>query len=155
MRKWGGKLWTKLVEYLQSGTSPEKLAFTLALGTVVGVLPVWGVTTILCFMLAPIFKVNIAILQLVNYAVSPIQLMLMLPFIKIGTYVFNINPLPYSLQQLIQLFQIDFFLAMSEVGLAVALGIGMWALVSIPIFALIFLLSRKAFKARAKVQREL
>ncbi|NJN42433.1 MAG: DUF2062 domain-containing protein [Flammeovirgaceae bacterium] len=150
------KFWRRLIGYLKSGTTPEKLALAVALGVVVGILPVWGISTLLCFFLAPLLKINVAILQMVNYAVYPLQLALIYPFIKTGSYIFNINPLPYSSEQLINLFKIDFFFAISEVGFAVILGVGVWAILSFPLFIFILVSSRIVFKRIAqKRQREL
>ena len=128
------KMWDTLMGQLKTGTSPEKLALTCAIGMVVGTLPIWGITTGLCFILAALFRVNIIILQMVNYAIYPLQLLLILPFIKAGTYLFQVNPLPYSLDQLISLFQTDFWKTIEEVGVALSLGVGVWALVSIFVF---------------------
>ena len=131
---------------MKSGTSPDKMALAVALGVVVGILPVWGISTFLCFLLAPILKINVAILQLVNYAVYPLQLLLIFPFIKTGTYLFNTNPLPFSSDQLIELFKTDFLFAMGEIGFAVVLGVGVWAIMALPLFMLILVSSRIVFK---------
>ncbi|MEQ8302164.1 MAG: DUF2062 domain-containing protein [Cyclobacteriaceae bacterium] len=148
-------LWDRLIVLLKSGTSPKKLAFTCAIGVVVGTFPVVGVTTLICFGIAILFRLNIAILQLINYIVYPLQLLLILPFIKLGTYLFNINPLPYTIDELIVLFQTSFFKTMHEIGLAVGLGIGVWLLTSIPVFIGIYAGTLPLFKKWKLNQREL
>lgn len=136
--------------------SPEKMALTCALGVVVGILPIWGITTFLCLLIAPIFRINIVMLQLVHYFVYPLQLLLIIPFIKIGTYLFGVNPMPYALSELISKFKIDFWGELRQVGLAISLGVGVWAVVSIPLGLAIYFITQRLFvKWSERNQREL
>jgi uncharacterized protein (DUF2062 family) len=140
------KLWDRLIGFLKSGITPKKLALTCALGVIVGTLPLWGITTLLCFAVAPIFRVNIVVLQLVHYFVYPIQLLLIIPFIKLGTYLFNVNPIPYALTELQERFSADFWAELKQVGVAISLGVGMWAIASIPIFIITYFSSLYLFE---------
>lgn len=140
------RLWERLVGFLKSGITPKKLALTCALGVIVGILPLWGITTLLCFAIAPIFRVNIVVLQLVHYFVYPLQLLLIIPFIKVGTFLFGINPLPYALGELQQRFSMDFWGELQQVGVALSLGIGVWAVASVPIFAIIYFICHTLFE---------
>ncbi len=150
------KLWERLVGFLKQGTTPQKLALTCALGVVIGILPIWGVTTLVCFLIAALFRVNVVILQLVHYFVYPLQLILIIPFIKLGTFMFNVNPMPYGLTELMEHFKADFWSEFKQVGVAIGLGVGVWAVVSIPIFAVIYFTSKYFFmKWDERNQREL
>lgn len=140
------RLWDRLVGFLKSGITPKKLALTCALGVIVGIFPIWGITTVLCFPVAAIFRVNVVVLQLVHYFVYPIQLLLIIPFIKVGTYLFNINPMPYALSALQERFSADFWGELKQVGVALLLGVGVWAVASIPIFIITYFFSRYLFE---------
>lgn len=140
------KLWERLVGFLKSGITPKRLALTCALGVIVGIFPIWGITTLLCFIVAPLFRVNIVVLQLVHYFVYPLQLILIIPFIKLGTYLFNVNPMPYALDELQKRFSADFWGELKQVGVALSLGVGVWAVVAIPIFAAVYFISRYVFE---------
>ncbi|HNP95502.1 MAG TPA: DUF2062 domain-containing protein [Cyclobacteriaceae bacterium] len=146
MKKTFTKLWNGIVGLLKSGTSPEKLALTCALGVVIGTLPVWGITTALCFVMAPLFRVNMVILQLVNYLLYPAQLLLILPFIKMGTYLFDLNPLPYTLDQLVGRFESHFMTTLEEVGVALGLGVGVWVIASLIVFPGVYLGTLSLFR---------
>jgi len=136
--------------------TPRKLALTCALGVVIGIFPIFGTTTLLCLGASLLFRLNIPLMQLVNYIVAPIQLLLILPFIKLGSYVFGLNPLPYTTDQLISMFKTDFWLLMKEAGLAVVMGIGVWSLASIPLFFILFFANFWFFSRwRGPAQREL
>ena len=81
---------------LRRGTSPEKLAWSLALGILVGVNPLLGSTTVLCLALAFLFRLNLVAAQISNHAVYPLQLLLVLPFLRAGSLLFETAPLPMT-----------------------------------------------------------
>ena len=127
-----------LYDAFRQGLTPHKLSMTCALGIVIGIFPIFGTTTLLCFAIAITFRLNIAVIQLVNYLVAPIQLLLIIPFIKVGTILFHLNPIPYDVAQLELLFRNDFLHLMKELGLALILGTGVWASFSIPLYFVLY-----------------
>ena len=141
---------------LRQGLTPHKLSMTCAMGVVIGIFPVFGTTTILCFGIAIAFRLNIPLIQLVNYLVAPLQLIFIIPFIKMGTILFRLNPFPYNMDQLVQLYREDFFLLLKEAGVALALGVGVWATFSIPLFFVLYYVFFLVFSRWPKFpQREL
>jgi uncharacterized protein (DUF2062 family) len=78
------------------GASPRKLAWSIAIGLMIGINPLLGSTTILCLTAAFILRLNIAASQLANHIVYPLELLLVIPFIHIGTRVFHTAPLLLS-----------------------------------------------------------
>jgi len=127
-----------IMQALRQGTTPRKLAITCALGVVIGIFPVWGTTTWICLGLSVAFRLNVVVIQLVNYLFFPIQLLLIIPFIKAGTYLFGLDSFSYTADQLIDLLKNNFWMALKETGLALASGVGIWALVAVPLFFIIF-----------------
>ncbi len=73
-----------VIELLRQGITPEKIALSIAIGISLGIFPVVGTTTILCALAAILLRLNLAAIQLVNYLVYPLQLALLVPFIKLG-----------------------------------------------------------------------
>jgi len=145
-----------LYDALRQGLTPHKLSATCAAGVVLGIFPVFGTTTLICFGIAIAFRLNIPVIQLVNYLVAPIQLLLIVPFIKAGTILFHLNPFAYDTDQLVALFKNDFFFLLKEIGLALLVGIGMWATFSIPLFFVLYYLFFQIFSRWLKFpQREL
>lgn len=86
---------------LRMGASPERLAWSIAAGVVIGVNPLFGTTTALCLVAALIFRLNIAASQLGNYAVYPLQLLLLIPFLRLGSKVFHTAPIPLTRSDLL------------------------------------------------------
>jgi uncharacterized protein (DUF2062 family) len=87
---------------LRMGASPEKLAWSIAAGLLIGINPILGTTTILCLAVAFVFRLNIAASQLGNHIVYPLQLILIIPFIRLASRVFHTAPMPLSANQLLR-----------------------------------------------------
>jgi uncharacterized protein (DUF2062 family) len=79
---------------LRRGADPERLAWSLALGVVVGVNPLLGSTTVLVLALAAAFRLNLVASQVGNHAVYPLELLMFPVFIKVGSLVFGTVKLP-------------------------------------------------------------
>ena len=75
------------VLWLSQGISPRRLALTLALGFAVGCIPVIGIPTVLCAALAVALRLNLPAIQAANYAAMPLQLALIVPFVRMGGWL--------------------------------------------------------------------
>lgn len=74
----------KAVSWLRQGISPRRLALTLALGFAIGCIPMVGVTTLLCFLVAYALRLNFPIIQAANWTAAPLQVVLIVPFMRLG-----------------------------------------------------------------------
>jgi len=72
---------------LQQGIAPRRLAFALALGFVLGCIPVIGIPTALCAMVAVLFRLNLPAIQAANYLAMPLQVALIVPFVRLGGWI--------------------------------------------------------------------
>lgn len=81
------RLVAPLLGLLQQGISADKLAQSLAFGTGVGIFPVLGVSTPALTLLALWLRLNLPAIQLVNYLASPLQLALIIPFVRVGEWL--------------------------------------------------------------------
>jgi len=70
--------------WLRQGISPRRLAFTLSLGFVVGCIPVVGLPTGLCAVIALAFGLNQPAIQAANYLAMPFQVALIVPLVRLG-----------------------------------------------------------------------
>jgi uncharacterized protein (DUF2062 family) len=89
MRKWLTKRKQQVAEWLCMGISPQRLALTLALGFAIGCQPVVGMSTALCTLLALALRLNLPAIQAANYLAMPLQLTLMVPFGRMGRWLFS------------------------------------------------------------------
>lgn len=86
----------KVAAWLRQGVSPRRLALTLALGFAIGCIPVVGVPTLLCAALALALGLNQPAIQAANYAAMPLQLLLIVPFVRLGGWLFHSSPIRVS-----------------------------------------------------------
>jgi len=132
-----------IVALLTQGITPEKVALSLAFGIVLGIFPVLGSTTILCAAAALIFRLNLPAIQLVNWLIYPLQLIFLVPFIRLGETLFRAAPLQMSLAQMLAMLHASLPHAISTLWLAGVHAVSAWLLIGPPaILFLYFLLSR-------------
>ena len=81
---------------LRMGATPQRLAWSIALGVAVGLNPVLGTTTVLCLALSFAFRLNVVAAQIANHAMLPLELALVVPFIRLGSRVFRTAAMPLS-----------------------------------------------------------
>jgi uncharacterized protein (DUF2062 family) len=91
------------INLFRQGLTPAKLAFTVALGLVIGCFPLFGITTILCAGLAIAFRLNLPTIQAGNYLATPLQLALIVPFGRLGERLFHAPHLPLAPSQWISM----------------------------------------------------
>lgn len=95
-----GKVLRPLLRQMRGGVTTRRLAWSLAVGLIVGVNPSVGVTTFLVILLAWIFGLNQVASQVGLHAASPLHLLLFLPFIELGVHLFHTHRLPMTKKQL-------------------------------------------------------
>lgn len=78
--------------WLCQGNSPGRLALTLALGFAIGCFPVVGIPTAICAVLAMALRLNLPAIQAANYLVMPLQLVLIVPFVRLGGWLLASGP---------------------------------------------------------------
>jgi len=86
-----------IVALLSQGITPHKIALTVVLGVLLGVIPLIGASTTLCAVVALALGLNLPLIQLVNYLVYPLQILLLIPFVQAGQWLFRQPPLPFTL----------------------------------------------------------
>ena len=125
------KLWSKkLKNWLISPSSPGKIVLSFTLGFYLGLFPVVGLTTLLCLVATFLFRLNPLIIQVANFSVFPLQLVLIYPFMKAGRILFFTKKELLPVVSLKQLFTADgwnYFCYLCE---SVAGGIAVWSLFS-------------------------
>lgn len=90
-----------LVNLLRVGATPERLAWSLAVGCVIGINPIVGSTTLVCLAVAFLFRLNVVASQIANHMSFPIQLALILAWIRAGQVIFRTGPPPLAASDLL------------------------------------------------------
>ena len=147
-------LWTRrvvapIVAQLTQGVTPEKIALTIALGLALGIFPVLGATTILCAVAAGWLKLNQPIIQLVNYAVYPVQVFAIIPFYRAGETLFRQPHTPLSIPMLVERFRADSAKFLVDFGMIAVEGVVVWCLLAPIVMSAVYFLMRPSLRALA------
>lgn len=126
----GRKVRDPLVAELRQGTSPEALATAVATGAALGLLPFLGTTTAACALAGRVARLNHLALQLTNYLLAPVQLLLIVPFVRLGERLTGAAAVDLDVATLVRVFTETpglFFARFGLAGLHAALG---WVVVA-------------------------
>jgi hypothetical protein len=138
----------KLRPFLAQGISPRRLAFTLSVGFVLGCIPVVGIPTGLCVLVALVLRLNQPAIQAANYAAMPFQVALIVPFARLGGKL-----TPHTMQPSLNLSGLASALAHSplqlvmhssgaflgQLGILAAQALLAWLVVAVPVAVLMTL----------------
>ena len=131
-----GSVKAKLLNLAREGLSGEKLALCIALGVVLSIFPVFGTTTLLCAVAAFVFRLNLPLIQLVNYAAYPLQLVLLVPFHVAGSWLSGGHLSLETGSQMIDSLQNDLWSGALQLWDLILYAVLAWILVS-PLIALV------------------
>ena len=87
-----------LLALLKQGVTPGRLAASVALGIVIGLIPILGVSTALCALAALALRLNMPAIQLVNDLITPLQLVLIIPLLRFGEQLTRAPRFPITLE---------------------------------------------------------
>jgi uncharacterized protein (DUF2062 family) len=132
MSLWNKRIKEPIKALLVQGVTPDKLAWSLTAGIVVGVFPALGTTTVLCAAVSGLFRLNPVAIQLVNWMVYPLQILLLIPFWQGGDRLFGYPPIELTFEGLQELVSLNWRSAVSRLWWTGFRGMVAWALVSAP-----------------------
>ena len=133
--------WLKpFVDLLKQGMSPEKIALTIALGVVLGITPVLGSTTILCTGAALLLRLNLPAIQLVNGVTYPLQFVMLIPFYRMGAWMFRADASSVSLQRVAELIRIGIWHTIQTLWVVTIHALAAWLLFGSMAVGLLYLI---------------
>ncbi len=149
IRSAGGTFWRRhlmapIGAQLALGTSPEQLARTLAIGTTVALFPLLGATTALTFVMGLAFRMNQVVLHGLNQLLGPVQLLLILVYLRAGEWLWRAPVDQFSIPEMVRAYHatgaMDF---LRRFGLAGMHAVSAWV-VSAPFVACLVYLAVRA-----------
>ena len=146
-----GAIRTKLLScvktMLKEGMSLKKIALCIALGTVLGIFPILGTTTLLCTVAAVFLRLNLPAIQAINYMVYPLQLVMLAPFYNAGNWLFKQQSLPLINADLIGLLQNDFWGSITHLWDSTLYAILTWLVISPLLILMLYSASKPVIRA--------
>jgi len=119
-----------VAQWLQQGLSPRRLALTLALGFAIGCIPLVGIPTVVCAALALALGLNQPAIQAANYAVMPLQFLLIVPFVRLGGWLVAARPAQGF--QAAMLLQVPTMRLVTQMGWMAGQALLAWVVIAVP-----------------------
>ncbi|MDB5972636.1 MAG: hypothetical protein JWQ90_5086 [Hydrocarboniphaga sp.] len=141
-----------VIEQLRRGITPHQLALTFAVASVLSLFPVLGTTTLLCIIVGTLMKLNHPLMQLVNYLMTGLQLLLLLPLWKAGEWL-GAPHLSLSFEELKTRFDAAPWQSTRDFGEILLGGIGIWVLCAPVWIALVYAIMRPLLTHLAERRR--
>jgi hypothetical protein len=146
---------TRVEASLSGGQSVRKTAWTIALGFAIGIFPLIGVTTIVCVLLAGLLRMKQASIQLGNYAALPLQIILLIPCLRLGERMTGAERFVFDPLKLLQSFPNAPETTARAVVMAQWHMIEGWAVMAPVVFILARLTAQALMRRNRGVQQEL
>ena len=137
---WRRRIVRPVADLLRHGITPEKIALSIAMGIALGVTPVLGSTVLLCTLAAIVFRLNLPAIQLVNWLVYPLQLALLVPFLRIGAWMSGRKASEISVEGILELIRTDVFHAVATLWTATMHALVAWLAIGSLATGLLYLL---------------
>ena len=106
---WRRRLRAPLVAQLTQGVTPDKLAATLAVGTACALLPFLGLTALLTLGVGLALRMNQPILQTLNQLLGPLQLVMILGYVRAGEWLWRAHENRFSIADMLRTFRDNSF----------------------------------------------
>ena len=123
----------KTKSLFQQGLTPKQVCLSCIVSILLSVIPILGVTTFLITVVSLKSKLNLPIMIALSYLIWPIQILLILPFISAGEYIFSITPSHHTVDEIINSFQNGFFSTLGKLSFELFYGFSAWVLIAIPL----------------------
>ena len=119
-----------VIALIKQGISFKKMALSIALGTTIGIFPVLGTTTLLGAIGAFALRLNLPAIQIFNYLVYPLQIGLIIPFYKLGDWLFGEGPESNFAWVANDVFQRDHWEKITMIIDSTIYAVGAWLIIS-------------------------
>jgi uncharacterized protein (DUF2062 family) len=142
-----------LLAQLKQGVTPHEISLACAVGLTGSIFPAIGATTFLCFVTAHFLRLNHPVVQTVNYAAAPLQLLLFPVFIKLGAWICRVPSVSINPEKIYREFMESPSFFFSNYGWAWLQAILAWMLLAPVVMAVVYQVVRFVF-ARTASQKE-
>lgn len=147
---WHRRVRGPLVALFTQGVTPDKIALTFAVGSACSLFPFLGFTSLLNLGAGLWLRLNQPLLQTLNQVLGPLQLLLILAYVRLGEWLWRAQGDRFTLGEMIQVFR-DASLGefLRRFGWAGIHAFTAWAVTSPLLIVLVYRLLRPALRRLA------
>lgn len=149
-RRVAGPIRTQLTQ----GVSADQIAATLAVGTACSLFPFLGLTTLLNLGVGLALRMNQPILQTLNQLLGPMQLLLILGYVRIGEWIWGAHGAHFTVGEMLRVFrEASFGEFLRQFGWAGIHAFTAWAITAPVLIAALYFPLRPALRRAARQLR--
>ncbi|WP_310560233.1 DUF2062 domain-containing protein [Flavobacterium sp.] len=127
------KVRAKITTLLNQGLTSKELCQSIIVSGLISTIPILGVSTFMITTISLKRKLNFPLMISLSYLMWPIQILLIIPFIRLGEFIFSVPRNPHTVEEIIGSFQSSFFGTLSRLSIELLCGLGGWLLTAVPI----------------------
>lgn len=134
---------------LATGLSPGRLALTVALGIAFGLVPTFGITTLVSVAVALRLRLNLPAMQLAAHLMSAFQLLLLIPLLRAGAWIMGEGHkvAHLTIRGLRRLIDHDGWGAVGQLLWRAQLGaLLLWLVAAVPLVTVLYFVLRAVFR---------
>lgn len=118
---------------MRQGLTPNELSQSIIVSGLISTIPILGVSTFLITTVSIKRKLNLPVMISLSYLMWPIQILLIIPFIRVGEFIFAVPRHHHTVEEIISSFQNSFFQTLSQLSFELLCGLGGWLLTAVPL----------------------
>ena len=126
---------------MKQGLTPRQLIQSVVVSGLISIIPILGVSTFMITTVSIKLKLNFPVMISLSYLMWPIQISLIIPFIRVGEFIFSVPRNHHTVEEIINSFQNSFFQTLSQLSFELLCGLGGWVLTAVPISVVIYWVS--------------
>lgn len=158
---WQRRVRDPIVAQLTQGITPEKIALTIAVGSACALFPILGTTTLLCFLVALALRLNQPITQLINQALWPVHVPVIVICVHFGEILFGVPRQRFFVREMRAFWEQPFTSFWSHVGDFLHRfgptawhAIVAWAVLAPFYIAVVYYIARPVMRSVARIRAE-
>ena len=139
-----------LIALFVQGLTPDKVALTLGVGTACSLFPFLGFTSLLNLGVGLWLRLNQPLLQTFNQILGPLQLMLIVVYVRCGEWLWRVHESRFTLAEMLRVFrEASFGDFLRTFGWAGIHAFTAWALTAPALIATVYFSARPALRRLA------
>jgi uncharacterized protein (DUF2062 family) len=135
------KVKDKTTALFKQGLTPKQLSQSIIVSGLISTIPILGVSTFMITAVSLKQKLNLPIMIALSYLMWPVQILMIIPFIRVGEFIFSVPRNHHTVDEIIASFQNSFFQTLSHLSFELLCGFGGWLLTAVPVAIGVYLVS--------------
>lgn len=145
------KCWLRVISFVSSELSPQKIGLAFAIGIPLGIVPFFcGLNVLLSFLFAWRLRLNHLLIQTISSIIYPLQVLLYVPFMRLGVLLFSSDEMLFSTRLILSSFHEDALETLRLIGIWNLYAILVWGIVALPLGIIIYRISYRIAYLRVK-----